>query len=135
MESFAWKDRFSVHVDEMDMHHKKLFEYFAALQNEIQAGNATQKIEEILGSLVKYSALHFSAEERLMKAMNHPGLDRQINQHAYFINEVNEMSKQQNTETLPSRSVVAFLRDWFVNHILNEDSKYGEMMKQGKALR
>lgn len=134
MEKFEWKDKFSVHVVEMDGHHKKLFEYFIELQNEIHSGDATQKVGEILDALIEYSHFHFIEEERLMKAMNYPDLTAQIKQHQYFTAEVNEMKKQSQLGVLPSRSVLAFLRDWFINHIMQEDRKYGEMLKQGAAL-
>jgi len=134
VEMFEWKDRFSVHVDEMDRHHKKLFEYFAELQNVIQSGDATQKVEETLKSLTAYSHYHFAEEEHLMKAMCYPGLAAHVSQHAYFTNEVKEMNKQLQLRMLPERSVPCFLRDWLINHIMNEDSKYGEMLRQEKAL-
>lgn len=133
MESFEWKDKFSVNVDEMDNHHKKLMGYFSELQSEIQSGKATQKVRAILNALTEYSKFHFVEEERLMRAMNHLELATQINQHAYFINEVKEMSRQLDLQALPSRSVLGFLRDWFINHIMCEDSKYGTLMKQGNS--
>lgn len=134
MESFEWKDRFSVNVDEMDNHHKKLMGYFAELQCELESDKATQKVGEILNALIEYSNFHFVEEERLMRAVNHRELAAQINQHAYFINEVKEMSRQFSLQTLPSRSVLGFLRDWFINHIMSEDSKYGALMNKEKEL-
>lgn len=134
MASFEWKDKFSVHVDEMDDHHKKLLGYLTELQKEIQSGNSTRQAGNILIALGEYSRLHFTEEERLMRAIGHPELATQINQHAYFSNEVAEMARQLNLGTLPGRSLVAFLRDWFIIHIIQEDSKYGELIKQGEPL-
>lgn len=130
MEGFEWKDKFSVHVDEMDDHHKKLLEYFNELQNVIGSGAAAGKVNDTLLALIEYSGFHFAEEERLMKSMNSPELAVQINQHAYFTNEVNEMYKQFNQGKLPSQSVLAFLHNWFINHIMQEDFKYGEKIKK-----
>jgi len=132
MESFEWKDKFSVNVDEMDKHHKKLLGYFNELQCAPQSGSATQKAEEILIDLVKYANFHFTEEESLMRNMSHPGLAAQINHHSYFVNEVTEMTKQFKTGTLSGRSLSEFLGNWFIDHIMHEDSKYGALMKQGK---
>jgi len=134
MKSFEWKDKFSVHVDEMDKHHKKILGYFNELQVAIQSGSATHKTEEILNALVKYANFHFIEEERLMRNMSHPGLDTQINHHAYFVDEVTEMTIQFKLGVFSGRSMSGFLGNWFIDHIMQEDSKYGEMMKQGKAL-
>jgi|SRR6185369_1231938 len=134
MKIVEWKDKFSVHVDEMDRHHKKLLGYLAELQNEIASDDAAKKVGDTLNALIEYAGFHFSEEERLMRAMSYPGLTVQIGQHAYFTNEVNEMLKQYHQGTLPSRSVLAFLSDWFINHIMQEDYKYGEMIIHGKPI-
>ena len=134
MEDFEWKDKFSVNVVVMDKHHKKLLEYLAELQKELQEGDATQKVGDTLNALVEYTDFHFAEEERLLRAINFPELATQVNQHAYFTNEVHEMNKQFKQGTLPTRSVLAFLWDWFVKHITNEDHKYGEVMKRGNPL-
>jgi len=129
-----WKDKFSVHVDEMDRHHKKLLGYFAELQDEIKSPDAIRKIEDTLIALIDYTDFHFTEEERLLKAMSYPRLAVHINQHDYFTNEVKEMYKQFKLGTLPSQSVLAFLSDWIINHILLEDFKYGEKMNQSKPI-
>jgi len=134
MENFAWKDKYSVHVDEMDRHHKKILEYLAEIQGKIQSDDSDRKVGETLKALIDYADFHFSEEERLMRAMDYFELTTQINQHAYFTEEVREMTRQFDLRILPGRSVVGFLRDWFINHILHEDYKYGVVMKRGKPL-
>lgn len=129
MENFEWKDKFSVNVDEMDKHHKKLLEYFNELQYAHQSDSATQKTEEILNELVKYANFHFIEEELLMQKMGHAGLAVQINHHAYFVNAVTEMTKQFKIGTLSGRSLSEFLGNWFIDHIMQEDSKYGQLIK------
>jgi hemerythrin-like metal-binding domain len=134
MKIVEWKDKFSVHVDEMDRHHKKLLGYLAELQKEIASNDAAKKVGETLNALIEYAGFHFVEEERLMRAMSYPELAVQIDQHAYFANEVNEMLKQFHQGILPSRSVLAFLSDWFINHIMQEDYKYGKMIELGKPI-
>lgn len=131
MGDFEWKDKFSVHVDEMDRHHKILLGYFTNLEAEINSADASRKIGEILDGLTGYAAYHFIEEERLMTVLGHPGLESQRMQHAYFSREVSEMGRQYALGILPSRSVLAFLKDWFVNHVLTEDFKYGELIRRG----
>jgi len=130
MERIEWNDKFSVQVEDMDEHHKKLLGFFSELQNEIVLDNAPQKVEETLIALKEYSEFHFNEEVRLLKAMNYPDLAVQINQHTFFTNQVDEMYEQFKQGTLPNQSLLAFLRDWFINHIMQEDYKYGVMMKR-----
>lgn len=134
MKNIEWQDKFSVHVDEMDRHHKKLLGYLNEMQSVLASEDSAQKLKETILALIEYSEFHFTEEERLLKAIRFPGLEVQINQHSYFINEIREMRNQLTRGTLPGQSVIAFLRDWFTNHIMQEDIKYGNMLQQGKPL-
>jgi hemerythrin len=134
MGNLEWQERFSVHVQEMDRHHKKLLEYFAELEKEMQSSNAERQSGVILKALADYAEFHFAEEERLMRSMNYPELASHLNQHLYFTDQVREMFEQLQSGMLPPQSLLSFLKDWFVNHILMEDKKYGEMMKQGNPL-
>lgn len=124
-----WRDKFSVNVDEMDMHHKTLLGYLGDLQKQIAAGDGTVKAGGVIKSLSEYAVYHFKEEERLMAGVSHPELSTHIRQHDYFVEALGEMSRQYSQGALPEQSVVAFLRDWFINHVMQEDHKYGESMK------
>jgi hemerythrin len=134
METFAWQDKFSVHVDEIDRQHKRLLEYFTDIQKELMSDNTSQKIANLLDAVAEYFDFHFAEEERLMKSMNYPELDMQINLHAIYLNELNEVIRQFNLGAIPGSRVVALFRDWYVNHMLFEDHKYGKMIERGKPL-
>jgi len=134
MESFIWKDKFSVHVDEMDRQHKRLLEYFTEIQEELMSGNMSQKAADLLDAVAEYFNFHFAEEERLMKSMNYPELTMQINLHAIFLDELDEVIRQFNLSAIPGRRVVALFRDWYVNHMIFEDHKYGVMIERGNPL-
>lgn len=131
MENLEWSEKFSVNESHMDTHHKMILKYLSELQGEISGKGASGKVGETLKALADYAAIHFNEEESLMLKMNFPGLDAQVKQHAYFINEIKEMFKQYDNGSLPGQSVISFLRDWFINHILQEDYKYGQLVAKG----
>lgn len=129
METIQWDEKFSVNVAEMDRHHKELLGYLSELQHQLYPGNESQKVGVTLNALAEYARFHFAEEERLLQEQNSPCLSAQINQHAYFTKEVQEMFRQYNLGILPGQSVLSFLRDWFINHIMQEDHKYGTTLK------
>jgi hemerythrin len=118
----------------MDRHHKKLLEYFAELEKEMQSGNAERQSGVILKALADYAEFHFVEEERLMRSINYSDLNSHLNQHAYFAEQIREMTEQAQIGVFPAQSLLSFLKDWFINHIMMEDKKYGEIMKQSSPL-
>ena len=134
MEDFTWKEKFSVHVDEMDRQHKRLLKYFAEFQDEIIAGEASQKAFVLLDEVADFFEFHFSEEERLMKTMNYPELDLQTSLHAIFMDELKEIINPFRMGNVSGKRVVALFRDWYINHMIFEDHKYGVMISGGKPL-
>lgn len=134
MTVFEWKDRFSVNVDEMDKQHKRLLRYCIELQNELKSGATGQTLEDLLNNLIEYFNYHFAEEERLMKSMNYPELEMQHYLHAIFCTELEEVVRLFLRGDIPGRRVLALCSDWYINHMVFEDQKYGEMIKRGKPL-
>lgn len=128
METIEWNEKFSVHVNDMDTHHKMILNHLYELQNMIDDKDEHRQVGNTLKALAEYTRFHFNEEESLMAKINFPGLDEQVRQHAYFTNEVSEMFKQYDQGTLPRQSLISFLRDWFINHIMQEDFKYGQLI-------
>jgi len=127
MEFFKWKDQFSVNIPEMDKHHQKFF----LLLNQIHLNNQKQDrppefLNEIFKKLFAYILVHFEEEETLLEQTGYDGLACQKKQHKYFRDQMVLFREQyfKGSSTVPT-SVLNFLRDWFMNHILEEDRKYG----------
>ncbi len=125
MDYFLWKDSFNTGVLQIDEQHKLFLEYV----NECcdAACNKKQKriTDATIYDLKTYAATHFYDEEYLMIEANYPDLWRHADLHSYFKRRVEELEKAQNegnTNTVASLS--AFLRQWFLNHILEEDKKF-----------
>lgn len=134
MGTFAWQDKFSVNVAEMDKQHQRLLEYFSAVEAGISSGAPTQATGELLNTLIEYARFHFEEEERLMRAIQYADLESQLHAHNYFLNTLDEITAEFKAGTLPGRNVIATLRDWYINHITFEDKKYGKLIGEGNAL-
>jgi hemerythrin len=61
-----------------------------------------------------------------MEDFDFPEYDVHAKHHARLIGEVQELkAKYAGGEIRMDISIVNFLKDWIVNHILTEDRKYG----------
>jgi hemerythrin-like metal-binding protein len=85
----------------------------------------------VLQELKEYSRHHFTEEENWLKVIEFPGLQHQKIQHEFFISQVTELQDRysKGDGNIPI-STLEFLRDWLLNHILENDKKYGTFMHE-----
>lgn len=124
----VWKDSFNIGVIAMDEQHKLFVGYLNELYNAMQTGNSEAIVEPTLNRLTDYITSHFAAEEAIMKSVNYPMLQTQIEQHAYFISELTFLKSSFLNKTQTAQNILLFLKDWFLHHITTEDLKYAEFV-------
>lgn len=66
----------------------------------------------------------------MLKKQNYPELETQQKQHDFFVSEIATLRAKMNSSPAKASSTLQFMRDWFLNHILTEDKKYGEYLEQ-----
>lgn len=120
-----WSKDFSVKVSLMDDEHKVLFNLINDLNNAMLDGQSSDKIGQILDSLINYTEYHFSHEENMLKKISYPGISEQEKYHKMFVNKMKEFKTDLEVgEILLSVKIIDFLKDWLVSHIVNIDTKY-----------
>jgi len=127
MSLFNWSDEYSVGVNLMDEHHKKLFDIINKLHDAMKAGQAKQVIISIMDELISYTRYHFREEEILMKKAEYYGLHFQKQEHMKFIFQLQAL--QQEVETKHHHTVIAIkissvVVNWLLEHILKVDKRY-----------
>jgi len=132
MPFFIWKESFNTHIPLIDRQHRKIFGVLNRLYDAAQAPVDHNYVMQSLREMNEYSNLHFSTEERLMTHYGYPELETQKQQHKYYREQmVVQLTKafHEEDETVCKNSL-QFLRDWFLNHILQEDLKLAEAVAQ-----
>lgn len=132
MEFFKWKDQFSVYIPEMDQQHQKFFSLLnnVHIYNEKQ-GRDPEFLNGLFRDLVAYVEVHFAEEETLLEKNKFLGLEIQKKQHQYFRDQLAQFRDQHfKGDAIVPQSVLVFLRDWFMRHVLELDKKYGEHFKK-----
>ncbi len=123
-----WSDAFSVSHPQMDAQHQKLMEMVNRLFAAMRSGRANSVVSQILDELVNYTATHFADEENLMKQYKYPGLAEQQAMHKDLVRQALALQQQVRQGQPLGTQVFHFLKSWLINHIQNEDRKYGPYM-------
>ncbi|HJP17395.1 MAG TPA: bacteriohemerythrin [Nitrospinota bacterium] len=126
MSLFDWSDRFSVNVEEMNEHHKKLIGILNLLHDEKLAERAEEVLGKVLDELVDYTKIHFKKEEELLEQYEFPELAVHKKEHENLILKVDAMQKKYYAGNKDMTTDVAILlNDWLAEHIVVKDKKYG----------
>lgn len=133
--SFKWKDRYNLHIPEIDQQHKRLFEIGNEAYELAKLNDGFDHYDEIvyiIDQLLDYTKYHFEYEEKLMKKYEYVGLDHQFKEHTYYVDKIRSFSSQDIDENQQQSvlEILDFLSEWISSHILISDRKYANDFKE-----
>ncbi|MDD5300339.1 MAG: bacteriohemerythrin [Gallionella sp.] len=128
-EAFVWNDTFSLHVSQMDGHHKRLFGIANTIMEHLHNNAGREAVSSAFDALVDYTRYHFAAEEKLMVLYSYPGIDEHREKHDELISQVLEYKDRVLGGDVPDiAGFQSFMEHWLVRHVLDEDRKYGAFL-------
>jgi hemerythrin len=134
MALFAWSEKYSVNIREIDEQHKKMIGMVGQLHEAMRQGKGKQVLDETLRNLIQYTKTHFGAEELLMKAHGYPEYESHKAKHDSMTRKVAGIHKEyQNGKTTLTVEVMTFLENWVDKHIMGTDKQYAPFLN-GKGL-
>ena len=127
---FEMKPEYYIGIDMIDTEHKQLFDYaneaYELLQEEFTP-DKYDKIDAILKKLRDYTVKHFTDEENYMESIHYKKIFTQKIQHQEFITKLDKFIEEHENETEDQdeqiMSILNYLTDWLVNHILHVDGQ------------
>jgi hemerythrin len=126
---FPWSEIYSVKIGIVDMQHKNLVNILNELHEAMRAGQAKEKLGQILSNLIKYTHSHFATEEKLMQSHGYPEFSQHKTEHDHLTaTAVNLQRKFQRNEIGMTVEVMEFLKAWLVKHIQGSDKKYAPFL-------
>lgn len=130
MAVYEWKKEFTTFLDDIDAQHKIFLSYINQCHNAITKNKQTGIPPDLIRRLKKYAEIHFSYEEQMMEFHGFPELAKQKAMHKQFTDDILKLEKAllagESTTTL--MGVLGMMRDWFINHIIEEDRKLGRYL-------
>ncbi len=130
MEFFKWKENFNIGIEEIDRQHRSFLELLNDCYVKASGLGRSRIDPGMIAKLKEYATSHFDFEEELMRIKSYPDISSQKQQHRMFESLVSEFEAEHAAGKDESvESVFTFLRDWFLNHILEEDKKIASFIK------
>lgn len=130
MTLIKWDDRYSVKIAKFDEQHQGLVKLINTLYESMSLGKGQQELANILKELVDYTRKHFSSEEALMLKHNYPHYAAHKISHDRLTQQVMEFKNQYDQGKIGlSVQMMSFLKEWLVNHILDEDKAYSSFFE------
>jgi len=125
MQKIEWTEGFSVGVSKFDEQHKQLIGIFNQLVENLSDTPDGELANKILADMTVYAWTHFQEEERLMEEHLYPDYAEHKEQHLAYQKKVESLciACLHLEGDLPDQ-LISFLRNWWMNHILEEDMKY-----------
>lgn len=130
MPDTAWRDEYSVLIEEVDAQHKELLARVAALSEHVARGDGP--IAEALQGFADFTLEHFSTEENLMRRYGYPFIHEHLRQHHAFL----VAYEQLRAEILAAERdrlyllfrIQLLLVDWQINHTTKNDFHLGNFL-------
>ncbi len=127
MSVIKWRDSFNVGVESMDEQHKTIVELINKLFNVIREEQPEDSILPILEEMTAYAEKHFQEEESFLEANDYPDLTNHVAMHKEYRDKLNSLQKDlKDKKDSAALAMYSFLRQWWTDHIMTEDKKYGE---------
>ena len=116
-----WTDALSVGVPAIDKDHKVLFSLLNRCIEVANGAKPNKELGAILNELVDYTKYHFRREEKIMEACDYPQLHQHRKVHQRLIKEVQRHKREYGQGDLTANSLLDFLSDWLIEHIMSMD--------------
>ena len=131
MAQLDWNENLQVGISEMDCEHKRLVALVNQLDDALQAGDTQQRLIQAFDDLVVYTRNHFASEDRFLQSTGCRDMSQRRQDHEDFLQKVQTMHQDFHGQQVQvSGETVTFLKEWTLDHITRQDSKYAQDLLQ-----
>jgi hemerythrin len=131
MDTFVWRDDYSVGYTLIDEQHRELFSRINAFGNALWEGQGKDLLAAHLRFLADYVVSHFQTEEGLMKTHRFPLYEVHKPVHDAFVAEVSSVLNRIADGGLDTATaILAFEKscDWIRAHVKGMDQELGRFL-------
>ena len=131
MTLLTWNHACTVGIKAMDDQHGILMDTMNDVRVALAEGRSRDEVSAGLNRLIDFTRMHFSCEERLLEQHGFPHAAEHREAHQRLLVEIEEAAQRtQYREDVHLRSLLIFLRDWYMTHIEGLDSEYGVWLSE-----
>ena len=130
MALLRWEDKFLIGHEIIDRDHQMLFALINAFYDGFLQTKSRRELAGLLTKLVQYAEAHFRREEAIMHKCDYVLLGEHQLSHAKLYEAIYALNEKVVHDTAPlDKAAVAFLKNWLVDHVIDEDTKLGEFLR------
>ena len=128
-DQIEWKKDYTIGIDRIDHQHQ----YFVNLINwlgesmdlSLEPWLEKRYIEEV----IQYAKFHFVSEENYMHSIGYEETEAHKELHGDLLDTLHYHITRLELKKEGFRELIEFLKEWFINHTLNEDKKIARLIK------
>lgn len=129
MKYFEWESKYDVGVEKFNNQHKHLLDVLKNVYKAMENKEDKAALAEIISELIKYTKEHFADEEALLLSSGYPDIEAHKSRHQYFIDKTRDFVRDfRSDKQMLHFEIAVFLKNWILQHILDEDKKYGKFL-------
>ena len=136
MRLFGWSSSYSVYMPEIDDEHRAMFRLADALHRGVLAGDAQDRLEDLVREMIVKAAAHFVHEERLMRESRYPAYAWHKRQHESLAAKAIEFEKElragNREAALPFLQALA---EWLRGHTAVTDRMMASYLRNRRRER
>lgn len=124
-----WEKKWELGNDLIDTQHRMLILLCRKLDIAIKTHETEQTIRLVILELKKFAEFHFTSEETLMHEINYPDINNHAMIHTGLLRQLDSMLVKINQHRENPDELLTFIKQWVENHIIHEDLKITEYVK------
>jgi hemerythrin len=131
MDILKWRTSYETGIPSMDAQHQQLISLVNQMYNIVRDHEGDAALDAVLGEMSEYAKKHLQEEEALLREHSYPDINDQEGDHAKYLEQIkvlySELEKDRETA---AKNIYAFLRSWWITHIVGMDKKYGPFLQE-----
>ncbi len=127
MSWLEWNEELRVGIESIDNEHRQLILMLDQLYQDLHDGKPPRELLRKLDEIVTCIGVHFAHEEGYFDKTGYPEPEasKHKKEHVGLTAQIKELQAKYKTEPkVLSENVMAFLKNWLVDHIKGKDKKY-----------
>jgi hemerythrin-like metal-binding protein len=130
MDIIKWRESYATGIVSMDEQHEELIGLINKLYRVITKNESSDAITEVLDQMTTYAEKHLQEEEALLEANAFADYSEHLAGHQDYRDKLEKLLiESQKGDGAAVKETYTFLRQWWIDHIVAEDQKYGEFLK------
>lgn len=128
-----WSDEYSVKISSIDHQHEMFIGLINQLETLTKGSDYLEGLPRLLNEIVEYANLHFKTEEKLLTDANYIRLEEHKKIHESIKGDIYKECKQiieKEPTTMDVIWLYNYMTKWIKNHILEEDMRYVDALKE-----